>query len=106
MPFNSRLNLLFAERPKYYGNVANTLCDYHEHEPTIGQPNAFIALEVEVSLSCAITNVAKIIVKRYLQKGWCEPASGRDNEISDRCESVGVLLSVGGNTSAYLATER
>ena len=45
MPFNSRLNLLFAERPKYYGNVANTLCDYHEHEPTIGQPNAFIALE-------------------------------------------------------------
>ena len=59
-----------------------------------------------VSSSCAITNVAKIVVKRYLQKGWCEPASGKNNGLSDRCESVGVLLSEGGNTSAYLETER
>ena len=29
-----------------------------------------------------------------------------DNGLSSRCEGVGVLLSVGGNTSAYLATER
>lgn len=59
-----------------------------------------------VSSSCAITNVAKIVVKRYLQKGWYEPASGKNNGLSDRCESVGVLLSEGGNTSAYLATQR
>ena len=61
---------------------------------------------VGVSSSCAITNVAKIVVKRYLQKGWCEPASGKNNGLSNRCESVGVLLSEGGNTSAYLETER
>ena len=48
----------------------------------------------------------KIVVKRYLQKGWCEPASGKDNGISGRCESVVVIPSEGGNTSAYLATER
>lgn len=29
-----------------------------------------------------------------------------DNSLPDCCEGVGVLLSVGGNTSAYLATER
>ena len=47
---------------------------------------------LEVSSSCVITNVAKIVVKRYLQKEWCEPASGKNNGLSDRCESVGVLL--------------
>ena len=47
-----------------------------------------------------------MVVKRFLKEGWCEPASGKDNSLSDCCEGVGVLLSVGGNTSAYLATER
>lgn len=60
----------------------------------------------EVSLSCAITNVAKIVVKRYLQRGWCEPASGKNNSLKGCCESAGVLLSEGGNTPAYLATQR
>ena len=40
------------------------------------------------------------------KEGSCEPASGKDNGLSSRCEGIGVLLSVGGNTSAYLATER
>ena len=38
-------NLSFAESPQYYSNVANTMCDYREHYPTVGKPNAFIALE-------------------------------------------------------------
>lgn len=47
-----------------------------------------------------------MVVKHLLQKGWCEPASGKENSLPDCCEGVGVLLSEGGNTSAYLATER
>ncbi len=45
-------------------------------------------------------------MKRFLKEGSCEPASGTDNSLPDCCEGVGVLLSEGGNTSAYLATER
>jgi hypothetical protein len=47
-----------------------------------------------------------MVVKRFLKEGWCEPASGTDNSLPDCCEGVGVLLSEGGNTPAYLATER
>lgn len=47
-----------------------------------------------------------MVVKRFLKEGWCEPASGKDNSLPDCCEGVGVLPSAGGNTSAYLATER
>lgn len=47
-----------------------------------------------------------MVVKHLLQKGWCEPASGKDNGLPDRCESVVVIPSEGGNTSAYLATQR
>ena len=47
-----------------------------------------------------------MVVKRFLKEGWCEPASGKDNGLSSRCEGVGVLPSAGGNTSAYLETER
>ena len=39
------MNLLFTESPKYYSNVADTMYDYREHEPTTGKPNSFIALE-------------------------------------------------------------
>ena len=45
-------------------------------------------------------------MKCFLKEGSCEPASGKDNSLPDCCEGVGVLLSEGGNTSAYLATER
>ncbi|MCD8270537.1 MAG: hypothetical protein LUD46_20235 [Parabacteroides sp.] len=45
-------------------------------------------------------------MKRYLKEGSCEPASGWDNGLADRCESVGVISSEGGNTPAYLATQR
>lgn len=47
-----------------------------------------------------------IIVKRSLKKGRCEPASSWDNDLSGRCESVVVIPSEGGNTSAYLVTQR
>ena len=47
-----------------------------------------------------------MVVKHLLQKGWCEPASGKENSLPDCCEGVGVLPSEGGNTSAYLETER
>ena len=47
-----------------------------------------------------------MVVKRFLKEGWCEPASGKDNSLPDCCEGVGVLLSEGCNTPAYLATER
>lgn len=47
-----------------------------------------------------------MVVKRFLEEGWCEPASGKYNGLSSRCEGVGVIPSEGGNTSAYLATER
>ena len=47
-----------------------------------------------------------MVVKHLLQKGWCEPASGKENSLLDCCEGVGVLPSEGGNTSAYLETER
>lgn len=47
-----------------------------------------------------------MVVKRFLKEGWCEPASGKDNSLPDCSEGVGVLLSEGCNTSAYLATER
>ncbi len=47
-----------------------------------------------------------MVVKRFLKEGWCEPASGKDNSLPDCCEGVGVIPSEGGNTSAYLATER
>ena len=47
-----------------------------------------------------------MVVKHLLQKGWCEPASGKENSLPDCCEGVGVLPSEGGNTPAYLATER
>ena len=36
----------------------------------------------------------------------CEPASGWDNGLPNRCESVVVIPSRGGNTSAYLVTQR
>ena len=47
-----------------------------------------------------------MVVKRFLKEGWCEPASGKDNSLPDCCEGVGVIPSEGGNTSAYLETER
>lgn len=47
-----------------------------------------------------------MVVKRFLKEGSCEPASGADNSLPDCCEGVGVLLSEGCNTPAYLATER
>ena len=43
-----------------------------------------------------------MVVKHLLQKGWCGPASGKENSLPDCCEGVGVLPSEGGNTSAYL----
>lgn len=46
------------------------------------------------------------IVKLCLKKGRCEPASGWDNDLSGSCESVVVIPSEGGNTSAYLVTQR
>ncbi|MEQ2512920.1 hypothetical protein [Barnesiella intestinihominis] len=52
------------------------------------------------------TNKNKMVVKRFLKEGWCEPASGKYNGLSSRCEGVGVIPSEGGNTPAYLATER
>lgn len=45
-----------------------------------------------------------MVVKRYLKEESCEPASGWDNDLSGRCESVGVIPSEGGNTPAYLET--
>lgn len=50
--------------------------------------------------------INKIVVKRFLKEGWCEPASGKDNSLPDCCEGVGVIPSEGGNTPAYLETER
>lgn len=47
-----------------------------------------------------------MVVKRFLKEGWCEPASGKYNGLSSRCEGVGVIPSEGGNTPAYLETER
>ena len=47
-----------------------------------------------------------MVVKRFLKEGSCEPASDADNSLPNCCEGVGVIPSEGGNTPAYLETER